>query len=142
MNKFTNYVPTVFTNFLDDLVTPSYIIKPLHGQSLDANFKVDIKESDKGFTIKAQIPGLKKEDIHISVDGSLVTIAAETKQVDQKTEDEKVVRSECYYGTVSRTFQLPSEVIQGSTKASYENGVLNLALPKRNGGNPHQIRVD
>ena len=141
MTNLTHYIPNMFNNILDDLATPGYIIKPLHGQPLDANFKVDIKESDKGFTIKAQIPGVKKEDIHISVDGSLVTIGAETKQVDQQTEDEKMVRSECYYGTVSRTFQLPVEVNQGSTKASYENGVLSLTLPKKNGGNPHQIRV-
>jgi HSP20 family protein len=141
MTKLTNYVPNMFTNFLDDLASPSYIIKPLHGQPLETNFKVDIKESDKGFTIKAQVPGVKKEDIHISVDGSLVTIQAETKQVDQKTVDEKVIRSECYYGTVSRTFQLPTEVDQGATKANYENGILNLVLPKKNGGNPHQIKV-
>jgi HSP20 family protein len=141
MTKLTTYTPNVFGNLLDDFLTPGYIVRPLHGQALDSNFKVDISENKKGFSIKAEIPGAKKEDIHITVDGALVTIQAETKQIDQKTEDEKVVRSECYYGTVSRSFQLPAEVEEGSAKANYENGVLNLILPKKNGGNAHQIKV-
>ena len=103
--------------------------------------KLILAKIKKDFRLKQKYQGQKKEDIHISVDGALVTIQAETKQIDQKTEDEKVVRSECYYGTVSRSFQLPAEVEEGSAKANYENGVLNLILPKKNGGNAHQIKV-
>jgi HSP20 family protein len=141
MTKLTAYTPNVLGNLFDDFLAPSFIVRPLHGQPLESHFKVDIKENKKGFAIKAEIPGVKKEDIHISVDGSIVSIRAETKQLDQKIEDEKVVHSECYYGTVSRSFQLPAEVDEGATKASYENGVLNLHLPKKNGGNAHQIKV-
>lgn len=141
MTKLTHYVPNLFTNFFDDLNAPSYIIRPLHGKPLESSFKVDIKETPGEYNIQAQIPGVQKEDIHISVDGGMVTIQAETKQHDQKTEDEKVVQSECYYGTVSRSFQLPADVDQGKTKASYENGILKLTLPKMNGSKPHQIKV-
>lgn len=141
MTKLTHYVPNLFTNIFDDFSVPSYIIKPLHGSPLQNSFKVDIKEAPGEYSIKAEIPGVKKEDIHISVDGGIVTIQAETSQHDQKKENEKVVQSECYYGTVFRSFQLPVEIDQGNTKANYENGVLKLVLPKKNGSKPHQIKV-
>ena len=141
MTKLTHYAPSLFTNFFDDLTTPSYIIRPLHGQPLDSNFKVDIKENKQGFDIKAQIPGVKKEDIHISVDGPMVTIEAEVKQLDEKMEDEKVVRSECYYGSSSRSFQLSAEVDSTKTQAHYENGILHVHLPKKSGNGQKKITV-
>jgi len=74
---------------------------------------------------------VSKEDLHITVDGSTVTIAAEVKQHDEQTKDEKIVRSERYFGSVSRSFQLPVDVDQDDAKATYENGVLKLTLPKK-----------
>ena len=141
MTKLTHYVPNLFTHFFDDLDAPGFLIKPLHGKPLNASFKVDIKETPTEFNIHAQIPGVKKEDIHISVDGGMVTIQAESKQHDQKTVDEKVVQSECYYGTVSRSFQLPADVVSDSAQAIYENGVLNLTLPKKVSSTSQRIAV-
>jgi HSP20 family protein len=141
MTKLTHFAPNLFTNFFDDLATPGYIIRPLHGQPLDSNFKVDIKENKQGFNIKAQIPGVKKEDIHISVDGPMVTIDAEIKQLDEKKEDEKVVRNECYYGSISRSFQLPVEVDPTKTQAHYEKGELHIHLPKKPGNGQKKITV-
>lgn len=141
MSHLTRFSSNTLNDLFGQMGSPAYFIRPLHGESLPTDFKVDINENKHSFNIKAQIPGVKKEDINISVDGPLVTIQAHIKQLDEKTEDDKVVRSECYYGTTSRSFQLPVEVDASGTKASYENGVLQLQLPKKVGGSVKQIKV-
>jgi len=141
MSQLTRYNSDVFTNLVGMSTSPAFFIKPLHGEQLSGDFKVDIKENKLGFNIRAQIPGVHKEDIHVSVDGVIVTIQAEIKQLDEKTEGERVVRSECYYGSISRSFQLPVEADSSGTKAHYENGVLHLNLPKRIGNKSKQINV-
>lgn len=74
---------------------------------------------------------MRKEDLHVTVDGSTVTIAAEIKQHDEQIKGERVVRSERYFGSVSRSFQLPIDVDQDATNASYKNGILEMSLPKK-----------
>lgn len=74
---------------------------------------------------------MSKDDLRVTVDGSTVTIATEIKQHDEQTKDEKIVRSERYFGSVSRSFQLPVDVDKDTANASYENGVLELTLPKK-----------
>lgn len=76
------------------------------------------------------MPGLNKDDIHVSIDGNVVTIQAEVKQHDADTEDGKLVHSERYYGSVQRSFALPAAVSEARAKAKYENGILTLNLPK------------
>lgn len=128
-----NLAPFGSRNLLDELFrdfTSGYYVKPLHGDPLPAQIKVDVGDSKEAYTIKAEVPGVKKDDIHVSIDGSVVTISAEVKQEDKQTKDEQVLRAERYYGSVSRSFQLPQEVDAGAAKAKYENGVLNLTLPK------------
>ena len=128
-----NLAPFGSRNLLDELFrdfTSGYYVKPLHGDPLPAQIKVDVGDSKEAYTIKAEVPGVKKDDIHVSIDGSVVTISAEVKQEDKQTKDEQVLRAERYYGSVSRSFQLPQEVDVGAAKAKYENGVLNLTLPK------------
>ena len=92
--------------------------------------------------MSAEIPGVKKEDIHITVDGGTVSITAEVRQSDEQKQDEKLVRSERYYGSVSRSFQLPVDIDQAQTKASYENGVLTLSLPKKSNAGSQRIQVE
>ena len=81
--------------------------------------------------MQAELPGVPKEDIHVSVDGNIVSLRAEVRQLDQKTEGEKVLRSERYYGAVARSFQLPAEIDAAQAKAKYDHGVLTLTLPKK-----------
>jgi len=141
-NPTRRMVPTFFTDFLDDLGAPNLLIKPMFNELHDTSFKVDIKESPKAFDIRAQIPGLKKEDIHVSIDGGMVTIQAERKEsTETKSSDERTIRNECYYGSVLRSFQMPAEIDRSQTKASYENGILSLTLPKKNGGQSHEIKI-
>jgi HSP20 family protein len=96
-----------------------------------AQIKVDVKETDKAYTVQAEVPGVSKEEIHVSVEGNVVTLRAEVKQEDSQGSDEKVLRSERYFGAVSRSFQLPMDIDQTQARAKYDNGVLTLTLPKK-----------
>ena len=134
-------------SLLDDFfrdVAPGFYVKPLHGDALPtpAQIKVDVKESDKAYTVHAEVPGVTKEDIHVSLDGNVVTLRAEVKQQDVQTRDEKVLRSERYFGAVSRSFQLPMDIDQSQAKAKYDNGVLTLTLPKKTGGGGQRLNID
>ena len=114
-------------------MSPSFLVRPLHGDPLPspAQIKVDVKENDKAYTVQAEVPGVSKDEIHVSLDGNVVTLRAEVKQEDRQGSDEKVLRSERYYGAVSRSFQLPMDIDQAQAKAKYDNGVLTLTLPKK-----------
>ncbi|HEY9097017.1 MAG TPA: Hsp20/alpha crystallin family protein [Hydrogenophaga sp.] len=120
----------LFDDFFKD-VAPGFYVKPLHGDPLPAQIKVDVKETPEAYTVLAELPGVPKEDIHVTVEGSVVTLRAEVKQEDRQTEGEKVLRSERYYGALSRSFQMPADLDEGAAKAKFDNGVLQLTLPKK-----------
>lgn len=120
----------LFDDFFRD-VAPGFYVKPLHGDPLPAQIKVDVKEAPAAYTLLAELPGVPKEDIHVTVEGNVVTLRAEIKQEDRQTEGEKLLRNERYYGAVSRSFQMPVDIDDGAAKAKYENGVLQLVLPKK-----------
>jgi HSP20 family protein len=101
--------------------------------------KVDAAEDDKVYRVSAEIPGVRKEDIKVSVVDNEVTISAEVKSQSEKKEGERVVHSERYYGAVARSFTLPQAVDEEGAQAKYENGVLTLTLPKR--GNARQRKL-
>lgn len=109
-----------------------YAVKPLHGDPLLSpdKIKIDVKNNEKSFTVHAEMPGLSKDEIHVTVDGNVVTIQAEVKQYDADTEEGQLVHSERYYGSVQRSFALPAAVSESGVKAKYENGILTLNLPK------------
>ncbi len=121
-------------------VAPGFFIKPLHGDPVPSasQIRIDVSENDQAFTVRAEIPGVNKQDIHVSVEGSIVTLSAEIRQ----REGEKLLRSERYYGSVSRSFQLPAEVDEAQSKARYENGILLLDLPKKVSNSPQRLTVE
>ena len=125
-------------------VAPGFFNKPLHGDALPAasQIRIDVKETDKEFAVHAEIPGVSKDDIHVSIEGSVVSLRAEIKQQDTQTEGEKVLRTERYYGSVARSFQLPVEIDETKAKAKYENGVLLLTLPKKISATPQRLMID
>ena len=125
-------------------VAPGFFIKPLHGDPVPSasQIKIDVSENDQAFSVRAEIPGVNKQDIHVSVDGSIVTLSAEIRQHDAEREGEKLLRSERYYGSVSRSFQLPAEVDEAQSKARYENGILLLSLPKKVSNSPQRLTVE
>lgn len=127
-------VPFSTRNLFDELfrdVGPGFFVKPLHGDPLPAHIRVDVKEDKESYTLHAELPGVAKDDIHATVKDGLVTIQAEIKQQDTQRQDEKVLRSERYFGSVARSFALPQDVDASAAQASYENGVLTLLLPKK-----------
>ena len=134
---------SLFDDFFKDL-SPGFYIKPLHGDPLPSptQIKVDVKETDQGYTVQAEVPGVAKEDIQVSVDGNVVTLSAEVKQSDTQASDEKLLRSERYYGSVSRSFQLPADIDRDTAKAKYDNGVLTLTLPKKKSGASQRLAID
>lgn len=135
---------TRFSPFEDRVneFTRGYFVKPLGFPAhSELQIKLDVKEDDKAYNIRAEIPGVKKEDIHVDVEGSHVSLRAEVKQSKEEKKEEKVVYSECSYGMVSRDFELPSDVDPQGAKAQYKDGVLSLTLPKKAGAATRRISV-
>lgn len=98
----------------------------------ELDIRVDVMEKDGAFKVRADLPGVKKEDINVRIDGNIVQIDAETKKdKDVKDEGGKLLRCERYYGSVSRTFSLAQDVDEAKAVARYEDGVLTLDLPKK-----------
>lgn len=96
-----------------------------------AQFRVDVTENDKAYTVHAEIPGVKKEDISITIDGEHVAIGAEVKKEKDVKNGERVLRTERYYGKVYRAFTLDQPVDEATAQAKYENGILEVTLPKK-----------
>lgn len=108
-----------------------FYVQPLHGDPLPQSIKLDVQDIGEAYKVQAELPGVKKEDIHVDIDGAVVTIKAEIKQQDSSGEGSRNLRSERYYGSVSRRFELPSEINLEHAQAQYEEGLLLLELPKR-----------
>ncbi|MEO8484784.1 MAG: Hsp20/alpha crystallin family protein [Betaproteobacteria bacterium] len=96
-----------------------------------APIRIDVTEDDAGYVVHAEIPGVKKEDIHVTIEGNQVTIAAEVKRESGKKDGERVLRSERYAGSVHRSFVLPVQLDETSSEARVEGGVLELKLAKK-----------
>jgi HSP20 family protein len=93
--------------------------------------KLDVSETDNEYTVTAEIPGVRKEDIDVRIDGNLVTLSAEVKKESEEKKEGRLLRSERQYGYASRSFTLASAVDDAKADAKYANGVLTLKLPKR-----------
>jgi HSP20 family protein len=137
---------TLFDDFFRDLpgLHPSYFIKPLKGDPLPASgqIRIDVKESDDAYTVHAELPGMSKEEINVSVDANVVTLRAEVKQESKASDEEKVLRTERFYGAVARSFQLPQDIDQSKAKAKYDQGVLTLTLPKKQISGSQRLTVE
>lgn len=125
----------------DDLFR-GFFMRPVRfeGQT-DVQIKMDVSEDDKGYTVHAEIPGVKKEDIHVTIDGNQVAISAEVRNEKEVKEGEKLLRSERYYGKVSRAFTLGQDVDESAAQAKYDNGVLELRLPKQVAAKAKRLNV-
>lgn len=93
--------------------------------------KMDVSETEQAYTVNAEIPGMKKEDIKIRIEGNQVSIAAETKRESEQKEGNTVVRSERYFGQQYRSFTLAHDIDDANAVAQYQDGVLELTLPKK-----------
>lgn len=130
-----------FTRDMDDFfkgffLTPMSVNAPAVGQ-----FPVDVTEDDAQYSVRAEIPGFKKDDIQVSVNGDQVSISAETKEEKEEKKGNQVVWRECHYGKQYRSFSLPQSVDETKTSAKYEDGVLTLVLPKKGNGSVKKITI-
>jgi HSP20 family protein len=129
MTSLTRYTP--FSDPFDDFFK-GFLVRPV---SVDtpaspAHFRMDVTEEDGAYVVHAEVPGVKKEDINVTIDGNQVAITAEVKTRSQG-KGEKSLRSERYYGKVYRAFSLAQDVDEGAAQAKYSDGVLELRLPKK-----------
>lgn len=103
--------------------------------------RLDMIENDTAYEVQAELPGVKKEDVKVSIDGPRVTIEAECRQANEQRQGEQLVYSERSTRRYQRSFSLPSEVDDGNAIARLEDGVLMLTLPKRQGGGARRLTV-
>ncbi len=110
-----------------------FFVRPVsfEGQAPLAQFRVDVAENDGAYILRAEVPGVRKDDINITIDGDQVAISAEVKKEKDAKDGERVLRSERYYGKVHRAFTLGQQVDEAGASAKYTEGVLELTLPKK-----------
>ncbi|HEX7218606.1 MAG TPA: Hsp20/alpha crystallin family protein [Burkholderiales bacterium] len=142
MTTVTRFDP--FNDLVDDLFK-GFLVRPVayEGRGAEAlpRMKVDVAEQNGAYTVTAELPGVKKEDIQVTIDGSQVTLAAEVKREREASQDERVLHTERVYGKVSRSFTLPQEVDEASAEAKFRDGVLELKLPKKAAAQRKQISI-
>ena len=127
---------------LDDLFRGFFVRPVEYGSQPDApSVKIDVKEQENGYLVHAEIPGVKKEDIHVAIDGAIVSVSAERREEKDVKEGERVLRTERYFGKVSRSFQLAQEIDEARVSAKYTDGVLELALPKKAATQARRITI-
>lgn len=102
---------------------------------------VNIKETDDAFTVELMAPGMRKEDFNIEVDHDLLTISAEMKSEKNEQEEGKFTRREFSYSSFRRSFTLPETVKEDDINASYQDGILRIALPKKEEALPKPKRL-
>ena len=131
MTRLSLFDPAFSDNFESTLrrfLAPT----PFEAETPALKMRIDVSEKDNAYEVKADIPGVKKEDINVRIDGNVVQIDAEVKrEKETRGEGDKVLRSERYFGTISRTFSLADDVDDAKADATYADGVLTLKLPKK-----------
>lgn len=126
MSNLTRFDP------IDDLFR-GFFVRPvdMNTPANSPSIRMDVSEQPKAFVVHAELPGVKKEDIHVHVDGNQVSITAEIKQEKETKEGDRVLRAERYFGQVSRSFQLAQDIDDSQALAKFNDGVLELTLPKK-----------
>ena len=143
MANVTRFDP--FNDLVDDLFK-GFLVRPLayegrvNGGALP-RAKVDVAEKNGAYVVTAELPGVKKDDIHVSIDGAEVTLEAEVKREKEANKDERVLHSERLYGKLTRSFALPAEVDEAKAQAKFTDGVLELTLPKKAAAQRKQISI-
>jgi HSP20 family protein len=141
MSNITRFDP--FNDLVDDLFK-GFLVRPVayEGRSeVLPRMKVDVAEKNGAYKVTAELPGVKKEDIQVSIDGAQVTLSAEVRQEKEPSEAERVLHAERMFGKVSRSFTLPQELDEAKAEAKFRDGVLELTLPKKAAAARKQISI-
>jgi HSP20 family protein len=124
-----------FHSIVDDLFK-GFFVRPVAYDASVVNafaprLSVDVTEKNGAYVVTAELPGVKKEDIHVDIDGAQLTLTAEVKREKEAAEGERMLHAERVYGKVSRSFALPQELDEAKAEAKFRDGVLELTLPKK-----------
>ncbi len=141
MVNITRYDP--FGDVFDDLMK-GFLVRPVAaadaGETM-RRIRIDVAEKDGEYKVLAEVPGVKKDDIQVDIEGDVVSIAAETRAEKDVKEGERVIHSERYFGKISRSFRLGQEVDQAKASAKYSDGVLELVLPKKTAASAKRVTI-
>ena len=141
MANISRYDP--FGDVFDDLLK-GFFVRPMayEGQPAAAGrIRIDVSEKDGAYVVHAAVPGVKKEDIQVNIDGDQVSISAEARVEKEVKENERVLHRERYYGKVARAFRLGTDIDQSAANAKYADGVLELILPKKADAAGRQLAI-
>lgn len=130
MSTIVRYQPLLgqLDGLFDQFLRPAY---SGNGAVETAPIRVDVRESAAAYTVHAELPGVKKDDIAVEIEGNEVQISAEVKREAEAKEGEQVLRTERFYGKSARRFSLPVEIDEAKVEAKFVDGVLELTLPKK-----------
>ena len=140
-NALSSYEPLVgrLDNLLNDLFRPA-VAWEARVEALP--IRIDVRETAEAYTVLADLPGVKKEDIHVEIEGNEVTLSAETRRETEAKEGEKVLRTERTFGKSVRRFALPAELDEAKAVAKFTDGVLDLTLPKKASAAARKIEIN
>ena len=140
MTNITRYDP--FNELVDDLFQ-GFFVRPLayEPRAELPRMKVEVAEKNGAYLVTAELPGVKKEDINVTIDGAQVTLAAEVKREKEATENDRLLHTERTFGKVTRSFTLPQELDEAKVEAKFTDGVLELALPKKAAAERKRISI-
>jgi len=139
MATLTRYTP--FQEGFDDLLK-GFFVRPTSFEGQTAvQMRIDVKEEDGAYVVHAEIPGVKKEDINVTIDGDQIAVSAEVKRNREEKQGDKVLHTERYYGKVYRAFTLPQDVDEATAQAKYNDGVLELRLPKKSASSAKKLSI-
>ena len=144
-------LPSIFReDLLDDWMMPEFdfgnVDRKLYGRKASRLMKTDVHETETGYEVDIDLPGFKKDDIHLTLDNGYLTIStSKALEENKKGKKGKIIRQERYEGAMERSFYVGENVTEEDVRAKYNNGVLHLYLPKTEPekvSETHQIAIE
>ncbi|MHB9703756.1 Hsp20/alpha crystallin family protein [Alcaligenes aquatilis] len=132
-NPFGDLTGTETWRDFEDIFRRVPVVGSLAGNT-PPSIRLDVNENEQAYQVSAEVPGIKKEDVHVSVEGNVVTIRVESRREQEEKDGDTLLRSERYYGVQTRRFSLAQDIDESEASAKCENGILELILPKKKGG--------
>lgn len=129
MANITRQTPFKVIDPFDSLLRGFF--QPVQMEKSVPQIRMDVKENEQSYVVHVDIPGVSKDDIHVSIEGNTVSISAEARKSAEQKEGETVLLRERAFGRVSRSFTLENEIDESTSSARYQDGVLELLLPKK-----------
>ena len=147
----SKYLPTVFGENLMDVFDDfdrdffrgfGNIDRTLYGKHAQHVMKTDVKETDQGYEVDVDLPGFKKDEIHLELNDGYLTISTEKSlEKDEENKKGKMLRQERYAGVMQRSFYVGKNLTEEDIKASYESGVLHVSIPKKDAPKAHEKKT-